>query len=278
MSRFTTCGLTILLAFAPAALAVDGTVLINQSTITNGLPGCPTGGHFPIIICQSGSYRLSGNVTVPDANTTAIRINADNVTLDLNGYSLLGPVACSGFPVTSCSPSGNGVGITSTNSYIAILNGSVRGFGSTGIFLQGGVVPPAVLAGAGLRIEGVTMSNNGQGGIVSGGSDSTISNCHADSNGNSGISAQGVLSNSSALFNAGDGIAWQGSATGNISIANGGSGFNGFGVFTANNASGNKSFGIVVSNVSVIMSNFFVANGGTISSVSGSVILNNVAQ
>ena len=39
MSRFTTFGLTILLAFAPAALAVDGTVLINQSTITNGLTG-----------------------------------------------------------------------------------------------------------------------------------------------------------------------------------------------------------------------------------------------
>jgi hypothetical protein len=41
MSRFTTCGLAILLAFAPAALAVDGTVLINQSTITNGFDGLP---------------------------------------------------------------------------------------------------------------------------------------------------------------------------------------------------------------------------------------------
>ena len=46
MSHFTTCGLIILLAFASTALAVDGTVLINQSTITNGLTGCPTGGHF----------------------------------------------------------------------------------------------------------------------------------------------------------------------------------------------------------------------------------------
>jgi hypothetical protein len=76
MSRSTKLGLTILLAFAPAALAVDGTVLINQSTITNGLTGCPTGGHFPIIICQSGSYRLSGNLVVPDGNTGAIIISA----------------------------------------------------------------------------------------------------------------------------------------------------------------------------------------------------------
>jgi hypothetical protein len=118
MLRFTTCGLTILLAFASAALAVDGTVLINQSTITNGLTGCPTGGHFPVVICQSGSYRLSGNLTVPDANTDAIDINADNVTIDLNGFSILGPTVCNGSPLT-CSPSGptaSGIGIASNNA------------------------------------------------------------------------------------------------------------------------------------------------------------------
>src|SRR5579863_4016947 len=118
MSRFTMFGLTILLAFAPAALAVDGTVLINQSTITNGLPGCPTGGHFPIVICQSGSYRLSGNLTVP-ANTDGIDINADNVTLDLNGFSILGPTVCSGSPLTcirnTAPPSGNGISSSNAN-------------------------------------------------------------------------------------------------------------------------------------------------------------------
>lgn len=132
MLRFTTFGLTILLAFAPAALAVDGTVLINQSTITNSLTGCPTGGHFPIIICQAGSYRLSSNLTVPDGNTTAIQISADDVTLDLNGFSILGPVVCSGFPLT-CTPNhGSGIGMTSTNFFVTISNGVVRGFGSSG--------------------------------------------------------------------------------------------------------------------------------------------------
>ena len=120
MSRFTTFGLTILLAFAPAALAADGTVLINQSTITNGLTGCPTGGHFPIFICQPGSYRLSGNVTVPDANTDAIHITADNVTLDLNGFAILGPATCipNTFPkqCSTTSTTGTGNGITSFNS------------------------------------------------------------------------------------------------------------------------------------------------------------------
>ena len=120
MSRFTTFGLTILLAFASAALAVDGTVLINQSTVTNGLPNCPTSGRFPISICQSGGYRLSGNLTVPDANTTAISIVADNVTLDLNGFAILGPATCipNTFPkqCSTTSTTGTGNGITSFNS------------------------------------------------------------------------------------------------------------------------------------------------------------------
>jgi len=278
MSRFTTFGLTILLAFAPAALAVDGIVLINQSTITNGLTGCPTGGHFPIIICQSGSYRLSGNLIMPDVNTTAIQINADNVTFDLNGFSILGPVVCSGLPVTSCSPNGSGIGINSTNSYITISNGTVRGFGTLGIFLVGGVSLTGALAGAGLRIEGVTVSNNAAGGIVSGGEGSIFNLCHAIANGNSGITGHGTLTNSSALFNSIDGITWGGSATGNSSRANGGSGFSGQGVFTANEAADNKSFGISVSQPSVITSNQIFRNGGTISFVSGSVISNNVAQ
>src|SRR5271166_2366948 len=151
MSRFTTFGLTILLAFAPAALAVDGNVLINQSTITNGLTGCPTGGHFPIIICQSGSYRLSGNVTVPDANTDAIHITADNVALDLNGFAILGPATCKRrtFPV-QCSTTGTGVGISSNNENVALSNGAVNGMGFAGIRLLG----------TGTKIDGLRVANN----------------------------------------------------------------------------------------------------------------------
>ena len=157
MSRLTTCGLTILLAFAPAALAVDGTVLINQSTITNGLTGCPTGGHFPIIICQPGSYRLSGNLTVPDANTSGIVVLANNVTIDLNGFSIIGPVVCSGFPApTSCSAAGFGTGIANGNvsTNVVVLNGDIHGMGSFAIDL-----------GVESRIENVHVSNNGFGGI-----------------------------------------------------------------------------------------------------------------
>src|SRR5258707_1116396 len=92
------------LALAPASLfAVDGQVLINQSTVN-------AAGGFPYTITQPGSYKLSGNLTVPNGNTTAIVIASDHVTLDLNGFSILGPVDCSGgFP---CSGVGTGYGVS----------------------------------------------------------------------------------------------------------------------------------------------------------------------
>ena len=198
MSRFTMVGLLILLAFASVALAVDGTVLINQSTITNGLTGCPTGGHFPIIICQAGSYRLSGNLTIPDASTTAIVVSADNVTIDLNGFSIIGPVVCSGSPaVTSCSPPGGGNGISSSNTNVAVLNGDIHGMGGLAInFLL-----------AQDRVENVHVSNNDDGGILVG-VGGKVSSCIANYNRGEGISVGNgsLVSGNIANRNAGEGI------------------------------------------------------------------------
>ncbi len=71
------------LALVPVcAFAVDGVVLINQSTVM-------AAGGFPYTISQPGSYKLSGNLTAP-ANTRGIVISASNVTLDLNGFTLEG--------------------------------------------------------------------------------------------------------------------------------------------------------------------------------------------
>jgi len=199
MSRFTICGLTILLAFAPAALAVDGTVLINQSTITNGLTGCPTGGHFPVIICQPGSYRLSGNLTVPDANTDVIHITADNVTLDLNGFAIQGPATCTPgtFPVV-CSVTGFGFGIVSSNNNISVSNGAVNGMGGSGIGLFG----------VGVRIDGLRVANNADvfgAGISANFAD--ISNCTVTTNAGDGIFlGAGTVSLNFIGFNGGNGI------------------------------------------------------------------------
>ncbi|MGH9393127.1 MAG: hypothetical protein ACRD1E_03080 [Terriglobales bacterium] len=113
-----------LLALAPAARAVDGVVLINQSTAINGLPGCPLDGGELILICQPGSYRLGGNLAM-GAKAYGILIRADNVTLDLNGFAVAGPGPGT---ATQCITSADAAGNPSGTRH-AIANGIVTGCG-----------------------------------------------------------------------------------------------------------------------------------------------------
>ncbi len=133
MQAFTLVFAAVLLA--PCARAVDGTVLINQSTSVNGLPGCPHSG-FPIQICQRGSYRLSGNLTVP-GTADGIDISAANVTLDLNGFMIAGPISCEGFPVVqeNCSPSAAGFGAYGVNDLGQIMGLETDANGVNHIFV-----------------------------------------------------------------------------------------------------------------------------------------------
>jgi hypothetical protein len=75
-----------------AAMAVDGVVLLDQNKALMGsvTPGDAPG--FPITISQPGSYKLDGNLTVPSGGT-AIEITVPNVSIDLNGFSIVGTPA-----------------------------------------------------------------------------------------------------------------------------------------------------------------------------------------
>src|SRR5690349_335055 len=88
---------------------VDGVISINQSRALAGGVTPGDGAGFPVTITQSGSYRLSGNLTIPDLNTGAIQIMADFVTLDLNGFSIAGPVVCTTGTATTCPVPGTGI-------------------------------------------------------------------------------------------------------------------------------------------------------------------------
>jgi hypothetical protein len=104
------------------AQAVDGTKLISQNSalLGNVTPADAPG--FPVTISMPGSYVLSSNLTV-DAFTTAIEIAASHVTLDLNGFAILGPVDCSGgFPCAGAPESGGGEGVTSGISGVPRFN------------------------------------------------------------------------------------------------------------------------------------------------------------
>jgi hypothetical protein len=172
---------------------------------------------FPITITQPGSYVLESNITVPNANTTAILVQADNVTIDLNGFAILGPTVCSGFPVTSCTPTGSGVGISAPIAdNTTVLNGTVQGMGSDGIEVfnayAGRVERVTAKSNGGTGIDAPMVMNsfaiqNGFTGINKGGGDgvSTCTNCIAQGNASVGIEGD-VVANSTGSFNGLDGI------------------------------------------------------------------------
>ena len=108
--------------FLSTAWAVDGVILIDQSRALAGniTPGDTPG--FPITISQSGSYRLSSNLSVP-SGFNAIVLTAANVTIDLNGFTITTPVQ---------APGGGKTGIINDLSVapngITVRNGNIEGF------------------------------------------------------------------------------------------------------------------------------------------------------
>jgi len=241
-------------AFPSGVFAADGVILIDQNSAISGnlTPGDAPG--FPITISQSGSYRLNGNIAVPDADTTAIQITANFVTLDLNGFSITGPAVCTTHP-TMCPAPGLGIGIQAGGDSpigprgVRILNGSVVGLGNLGI----------LMTGDGSFVDKVTVDSNPGGGMHIAG---TVLQSVATQNGPFGIFGITVR-DSTAAQNFGDGIildAVGGVATGNVSIHNGGYGFLiPFGTATGNSAFLNNSFGISAICPSSITGNTIVA-------------------
>lgn len=189
---------------------------------------------FPLVISAPGSYRLKGNFTVPDENTTAISITADNVTLDLNGYTLSGPTVCTGALPVTCTPTGTGNGIQSTANNLTVLNGTVRGFGNNGVYLLGSVC----------RIERVQAISNGANGLV-GGTACVVASNIAMQNG-----FHGVFADSSVMV-------------GNVANWNGTSGIGGNDVLGMDNfMSSNSLYGVNFSSGSAYRDNALNWNNG----------------
>ena len=199
-------GTTILAGVSPAG-AVDGVVLIDQNRALAGnvTPGDTPG--FPVTISLSGSYRLSGNLTVPDQNTNAIEItsSAAAVSIDLNGFAIQGPTLCDASIPPVCAPTaadpsnvfGPGTGIrSSATGTVTVRNGTIRGMGRFAMFVVGA---PLVI------VDGVHVRDGGLGGLFLG--IANVYNSTASRNGGAGISInQGVLKGNLITRNAGSGI------------------------------------------------------------------------
>lgn len=122
--------LLCLIASINLASATDGVFAIND--VCDGF-GCFPGdtGGFPITITNSGSYQLTSNIVSTSTTDNVIEINADNVTLDLNGFSIIGPRTCTGDNATlACTNLGmtaHGISAISRKN-VMVKNGMVQGF------------------------------------------------------------------------------------------------------------------------------------------------------
>ena len=149
-----------------------------------GTPGQVT--TTTITISAPGSYVLMGPVTV--ASGTAIQINASNVTLDLNGFTITS---------TNTATAGEGILINGNLTDVTIRNGHIHGQAtyanetySGGGFAYG----VRVLAAANVRISDLSLRALPSYGIYTAGADpSIVSDCQAYIIGGDAIDAATVM-------------------------------------------------------------------------------------
>jgi hypothetical protein len=121
-----------------SASALDGEVLIDQRKAGTGgiTPGDAPG--FPITISRGGKYKLTSNLNVT-AGKNAFNITGHNVTLDLNGFRIVGGQ----FGINAVAVDG-----------LTVMNGTIVNFSSDGIRARGFAI-----------IQDVQITNNGGMGV-----------------------------------------------------------------------------------------------------------------
>jgi hypothetical protein len=163
--------LVLPLAAGATARAGGGVLEINQACAEVGCFEGDSPG-FPVSASSAGSYVLTGNLTVPDADTTAVTLGT-GASLDLGGFTIGGPASCTGTPA-ACTGTGNGVGVSAAGQ-TAVRNGRIEGMGNMGIS-----------AAENMHVSDVTIYGNGAHGIIAGGG-MLIERCVIDRNGADGI-------------------------------------------------------------------------------------------
>lgn len=214
----------------------------------------------PMTITQEGSYYLTEDVNAP---SSAIYVSANNVTIDLMGYQVIGSSAGYAFYITE-----------QTN--VEIRNGTIRNF-YTGIYEYSS-------SGANHRIINVRAFSNNSYGIRLSGNGHLVKDCTSAGNGSYGISAGtfAAVRGNIAYNNDGAGIGVGDSSTviGNTVRDNGTYGiYAGDGATVSKNTSyGNGSYGIRGGYGSTVAVNTSRSNENTgIIVMNGSTVTGNTA-
>jgi len=247
----------------------------------------PGAGNSLYRITQPGSYYLTGNVTGV-VGKHGIEINASGVTLDLNGFDVVGVAAMGVFDGVTTD------GIVVNN--VEVKNGSVRNWGDKGVDFSSGTsrtitvtnvraagnAATGIAVGEASIVSGCTSSSNGGTGITAS-TGSVIVGCTSTANTAFGISASTgcKITACNAFDNGGTGIfASAGSSVINcVSHSNDGIGIEvGFGVTVADcSAAYNGSHGFEASNASTITDCTAIASGGDGFFLYSSIIIRNCA-
>lgn len=167
----TICASVSILA-TNSAQAVDGVLEINNTSVL-------AAGGYPFVIAATGSYVLTGDLTPGPAS--GITVMAAGVTLDMNGFSLVGaggPVgidagAATGFKVKNGTITGFGGNGLTAGVEAQVTKMRISGNGAVGIAAFSCLVVENVITGNatfGLQVDRCKIENN----VVSGNLDSGI--------------------------------------------------------------------------------------------------------
>jgi hypothetical protein len=205
------------MAMSCAALATDGVIEINHAKVM-------ASGGYPFVISQSGSYRLTSNLSQPGKTTDVIDITVSNVTLDLNGFAITGANACTYNaatpPTVTCSASasafdgsnGSGINVYSATlqpANVVIRNGKVQGTGGPCVLAPGALVEDILAESCG-RVLGIQAETARRVSVTRSAGTGIQAIYAVDSaalaNGGVGIEADKEVASSRAEGNVGDGI------------------------------------------------------------------------
>jgi hypothetical protein len=241
---FTTAGLQIPSVHAQGSLTPPGAPAPMMKSLSQIEPRAPISS-LPFNITNAGSYYLTTNLTGVSGQE-GVSVSCGNVTVDLNGFALLG---------VSGSLSGIYFAGSGTYTNVTVRNGTISDWGGSGVDAYSVGYPRNLVfenltlsanGGDGIQTEASSIvrdclvMNNNSDGIYSAGGE--INRCLARANGNNGIEADNcAVCDCEARNNLDYGLLLnQSSATDSESLSNG---FDGIYIIQSSRVTGCQSQG-----------------------------------
>ena len=243
ITAFLTAGLFVPVVVGAGDLEPTDPPGPTMKTLDEVEPRIPIS-NLPFTIDKPGSYYLTGDLT---AGGTGITVTADNVTIDLMGYTISGGGSYNGIYMDG-------------RSNVEIRNGTIQGFVNNGITESSN-------SGEGHRVIHVRVISNGYYGIHLYSRGNLIKDCTAVRNGGYGIRVYtgSTVTNNTAYGNGSHGIYARtgGTVTNNTAYGNGSHGIytEGYSTVTNNTVYHNGSDGIFVGSGSTVTNNTAYHNG-----------------